>query len=294
MSTPINHHYVSQCHIRSFFNHEDKKIYCYDKQDDRYYFKLTTKSIFSEKYANTRIRNSEFDHQSLEEELNLFFEKDFERHSKNIIELAENPTENDESKLESLYYLACYALIADIRVPDNKKKMDDAHDWLMLETARKIRLLGDEAQAKAIENSIAESKKTKYSNVVNYTEIAAKRLKRMGDLDFNIYRINTKETFLLPDIGCIQMRDKINKYFNPYIEEVAIIGIPLTDKVFVFACSKKLGDTSSGVTTINDLDSKIVKSINGQLYDLALKTIVTSDQPQLEKIISDIKGSVQQ
>lgn len=289
MSTPINHHYVSQCHSRSFFNESDKKIYCYDKQLDNYYAKLTTKSLFSEDYANTKLNNNEFDHQSLEEELNVYFEKDFERHSKNIIELAEDPSKNDGSKLESLYYIACYALIADVRFPENKKKTDEAHDWLMLETARKVKLLGDEVQAKNIEDAIAESKKTKYSNLVNYTKIAARRLDRMGDLDFNIYRINTNEIFLLPDIGCIQMRAMINKNFNPYIQEVAVIGIPLTDKVFVFACSKKLGDTSSGVTTINDLDSKIVKDFNRQIFDSALKTVASSDQLQLTKIINYIK-----
>lgn len=164
----------------------------------------------------------------------------------------------------------------------------------MLETARKVRLLGDEEQASAIEKSIADSKKTKYSNVVHYTNIAASRLRKMGDLDFNIYRINTTEAFLLPDIGCVQMRDRINNYINPYIQEVAIIGIPLTDKVFVFACSKKLGDSSSGVTTINDLNSGIVKDINGQLFESALKTVATKDEVQLKKIVNEQKGSVQQ
>lgn len=294
MSTPINHHYFSQCHSRSFFNEQDKKIYYYDKQLDKFSYKLTTKSLFSEDYSNTKLDNNEFDHKSLEDELNLYFEQDFERHSKNIVELAENPSKNDESKLESLYYIACYALIADVRFPANKKSADDASDWLMLETARKIRLLGDEIQAKSIEDSIAESKRTKYSNLLNYTEIAARRLKRMGDLDFNIYRINTNESFLLPDIGCIQMRERINNYINPYIQEVAIIGIPLTDKVFLFACSKKLGNTSSGVTTINNLNSKLVKEFNRQLFELSVKTIAAKDESQLKKIIDDIKGSVQQ
>ena len=293
MSTPINHHHVSQCHSRLFFNEVDKKIYYYDKVLDKFDFKLTTKSIFSEDYANTKLENDEFDHKSLEDELNEYFEKDFERHARNIIELAENPEKNDESKLESLYYIACYALIADVRFPENKKNIDNSYDSLMLETARKVRLLGDEEQASAIEKSIADSKKTKYSNVVHYTKIAASRLSKMGDLDFNIYRINTTEAFLLPDIGYIQMRDRINNYINPYIQEVAIIGIPLTDKVFVFACSKKLGDSSSGVTTINDLNSGIVKDINGQLFESALKTVATKDESELKRIVSEQKGSVQ-
>lgn len=294
MSIPKNHHHVSQCHSRWFFNDQTKKIYFYDKSLDKYDFRLTTKSLFSEDYANTRIDNNEFDHKTLEDELNNYFEKDFEKHAKNIIELAENPTRNDDSKIESLYYIACYALIADVRFPENKKNIDNAYDSLMLETAKKVRYLGDEKQATEIEKSIADSKRTKYSNIVHYTKIAASRLDKMGDLDFNVYRINTNEAFLLPDIGCIQMRDRINNYFNPYLQEVAIIGIPLTDKVFVFACSRKLGDTASGVTTINDVDSLIVKDINKQLFEFAFKTVVTKDETQLRKIVEELKNSIQQ
>lgn len=292
MSIPINHHYVSQCHSRLFFNEQDKKIYYYDKVLNKFDFKLTTKSIFSEDYANTKFENDEFDHTSLEDELNQYFEKDFNRHARNIIELAKDPTKNDESKLASLYYITCYALIADVRFPDNKKNIDNSYNSLMLETARKVRLLGDEKQASAIEKSINDGRKTKYSNVVHYTQIAAHRLSKMGDLHFNIYKINTTEAFLLPDIGCIQIRDKINNYINPYIQEVAIVGIPLTEKIFVFACSKKLGHSSSGITTINDLGSEIVKDINGQLFESALKVVATKDQSELKRIINEQKGNI--
>ena len=78
MSTPINHHHVSQCHSRLFFNEQDKKIYYYDKELDKFDYKLTTKSLFSENYANTKLENDEFDHKSVEDELNQYFEKDFE------------------------------------------------------------------------------------------------------------------------------------------------------------------------------------------------------------------------
>lgn len=74
MSIPINHHYVSQYHVRLFFNEQEKKIYCYDKVYDKHHYKTTTKSLFSEDYANTRMSNAGMDHQELEEQLNLFFE----------------------------------------------------------------------------------------------------------------------------------------------------------------------------------------------------------------------------
>jgi hypothetical protein len=240
LSSPKNHHYVSQCHSRLFFNDQEGKIYCYDKELDNFYSKLTTKSLFSEEFSNTRGDDGGLDHKTLEDQLNVFFEKDFDKHAASVIELAEDPTKKDDSILESLYYLTCYALIADVRFPENKRKVDEAYDSLMLETAKKVRLLGDEVQAKAMEDSIAAGKRARYSNLVDYTEIAARRLQKIGDLDFNIYRINADEAFLLPDIGCIQMTERINSYINPYIQDVAIVGIPLTDKVFVFACSKKL------------------------------------------------------
>ncbi len=49
MSTPKNHHYITQAHIRNFFNKEDKCIYLYDKKSKRFFTKNTSKSIFSEK-----------------------------------------------------------------------------------------------------------------------------------------------------------------------------------------------------------------------------------------------------
>ena len=284
MSTPINHHYVSQCHIRNFFNKVDKRIYCYDKQINNHYSKDSSKTLFSEDFSNSKIVGNQIDHKSLEDELNLHFENDFENHVSNIVELANNPDSNDESKLESLYYIACYALISDVRFPMNKTCIDETVDLMFIDIAKKVRALGDEKQAELIEASLFKDKKVKHSNILHYNEAAARRLERMGDLDFKIFKISSSDLFILPDTGCIQTRGKINNYINPYIQEIAILGIPITDKVFVFACSKKVGDTSSGITTINNDNSEIVNNINDQLFDTAFKTVATSDKNQLKRI----------
>ncbi|MEX2565042.1 MAG: hypothetical protein WD431_03795 [Cyclobacteriaceae bacterium] len=174
-----------QCHSRYFFNDQRKAIFCYDKVFDNFYPKLTTKSLFSEDFSNTRVHNDDLDHQTLETELNLYFENDFEKHVDNILELVANPTKMDAKKHESFYYIARYALISDTRFPFNKKKMDDAIASMIKETAYKVRLLGDEEQAKAIEKSV-ENERTKYSNLINYTQIAAIRLERMGSIIFRL------------------------------------------------------------------------------------------------------------
>lgn len=289
MSIPRNHHYVSQCHIRLFFNEQDRKIYCYDKERNNYFSKTTSKTLFSEQDSNSRVEEDTIDHETLEKDLKTFFEDDFERHARNVIELAEHPSSKDYTIEESLYYLACHALIADIRVPENKRQADDAVDRLTLETAQKVRWMGDEMQAKAMEAAVAESKRTKYSNLITYSETAGRRLERMGDLDFNIIRITSNDVFLLPDVGCIQMRDKINHYINPYIREIAIVGIPLTSKIFLFACSKKLADTQSGIRTIDQDNSEIVQGINAQLYESAVKVVAGSDESKLKSTLARLR-----
>lgn len=47
------------------------------------------------------------------------------------------------------------------------------------------------------------------------------------------------------------------------------------------------------MTTINDLDSQIVKDFNRQLFELLVKTVTAKDESQLKKIIDNIKSSVQ-
>jgi len=222
MSIPRNHHHVSQCHIRLFFNEQEKKIYCYDKELDRYYPKTTTQSLFSEKDGNSRLQGREVDHASLEMDLKTYFEDDFDRHARNILALAENPHAPHESHLESLYYVAGHGLIADTRIPLHKKEVDDILDGGFLEIADRL--------------------------------------------------------------------SRINHYFNPDIQEVAAIGIPLTDKLFVFACSKKLGNTSTGVRMINDNNSPVVVQINQDLFNFAHKTIAAKEEEQLRKIINQYKN----
>lgn len=71
MSIPINHHHVSQCHIKNFFNDEGR-IYLYDKVKKNFYSANSTKSIFSEKYSNSVFNNGQVDHKILEDDLKMF------------------------------------------------------------------------------------------------------------------------------------------------------------------------------------------------------------------------------
>jgi hypothetical protein len=289
MSTPKNHHYVSQCHIRYFFNKAQNRIYCFDKEVNNHYSRQSTKRLFSEDYSNTRLTNGELDHQTLEDELNLNFEQDFDKHVDNILELTQDALKNDDTKLESLYYVICYALVADVRVPANKRKAEDAVNSAFRDIIKIAKDWGDETAATTIEKSLEKNRKTKYSNLVSYTEVAAKRLEKMGNLNFIIIKINSEDVFILPDSGSFHARAKINNYFNPNVQEVAMVGIPLTEKLFVFGFSKKLLDTESGILYINDINSAVVHEINNDLFNNAVKTVAAGDEKKLKEIIERIK-----
>lgn len=290
MSLPKNHHYVSKCHIKQFFNSAQNKIYCYDKELDNHFSKQSSRTLFSEDYSNTKLTNGELDHQTLEDELNLNFEQDFDKHVDNILELTSDALRSDDTKLESLYYVICYALVSDVRVPTNKRKADDAISSAFRDIVKIARDWGDEASAASLELSLEKNRKTKYSNLVSYTEVAAKRLEKMGDLNFTIIKINSEDVFILPDTGSFHARARINNYFNPNVQEVAMVGIPLTEKLFVFGFSKKLLGTESGILYINDTNSAVVHEINNDLFNNAVKTVATGDEKKLREIIDRIKA----
>jgi len=288
MSIPRNHHYVSQCHIKYFRNKEDEFYYCYNKETDKYYRKPSEKSIFSEDEANTRFHKGEIDHSSLEVDLQLNFENDFIKHANNIFDFIATENKDGKAIVSSLYYIIRYGLIADARSPHHKKTMDDGVNSLLKETARKIKILGDETQANSILQQI-EDTKTKYSNLLKYTDIANSRLTRMGSLRFTIANIKTSDKFILPDTGCYLKRARINNYINPNIREIALVGVPLTDKIFIYGESTKVTSTSNDTLLINNTPSELVDSINKNLFYFAINTVITSDNTSLKSIVGKLK-----
>ena len=124
MSIPKNHHYVSQVHLKNFFNVDEGQIYIYDKTRKNFYSKKSTKTVFSEKYSNSRYLNGKLDHKSLEDDLNEHFEKDFSSHYDTINSFIQNRTWNTEVQ-NALIYIAKYGIIADFRTPRYKQNFEE-------------------------------------------------------------------------------------------------------------------------------------------------------------------------
>jgi hypothetical protein len=81
MSTPINHHYVSQCQLRAFFNDEESKTFLFDKKIDNIFYKKTTKYISSEPNLNSAVVAGEVSHNVVEDDLRFYLDDSY---SKNL------------------------------------------------------------------------------------------------------------------------------------------------------------------------------------------------------------------
>lgn len=283
MSTPRNHHFVSQIHIKNFFNSNEEKIYIYDKLVNNHYYKTTTKSIFSEKDLNSIFEDGILDHKSLEDDLNNHFEKDFPKHLETIQTFLENMSFTKNVN-EALIYFAKYGIIGEIRNPRHKKNVEETiynaftqmYDWF------------DEKLKKEFDEAFAYKNEIKYRNVIQYSTFADDILKLMGNLVFVIeVPKNNNDYFLLPDFCAANRREKINEYFNPDVKEIAYIGLPLTSKIYIHFYSTKIKNQipESGVF---ELDSSIVHKLNEMNYKYCESKVACESETYLKNFIKNV------
>ena len=285
MDVPLNHHYVSQVHIKNFFNLYEGKIFVYDKLKNNFFNKTTTKTLFSEKYLNTRFKEGSIEHESLEKDLNKHFEKDFGKHYQVIVLFIKHQKLTLQVK-SALSYFAKYGIIADMRTPRYKKHLDDS----LFEALNEI-TENATAELKQQVDEIFEFKKvTKYSNLLDYSKTADDLLALMGKLIFKIQIPKDQNDFyIIPDIAAVTSRAKINRYFNPDIEEIAYIGIPLSSKIYIHFHSEKLFDKEKPDSCISYCNSSIVEKFNSANLDYSESKIACESEEYLKNFIEKNK-----
>jgi hypothetical protein len=121
-NVPLNHHYVSQCQIKNFFNVSEGKIFLYDKEIENFYFQKSTKRVFSEEISNSRLIENEIDHKSLELDLKLNFEDSFISSINIILTSLEKEDYSNPDFDKALINLTRLAVIGEIRLSRSKKK----------------------------------------------------------------------------------------------------------------------------------------------------------------------------
>lgn len=290
MSTPINHHYVSQCQQREFFSSEKGKIFVYDKEKKNHYFKRTTKTLFSEDNLNTRSINDKIDPSQLELELRVMFEEDYTKHVNNVKKFITDQ-ENKDVTYESLMWLMMLGILGELRHPNFKSSFDSFIQTIDIDViSRKTgRPKSD------IESWIKKGRKTKFRNDLGYLDTACRTLERMEPFDFAIFTIESSDIFILPDTSSFNIRGQLHPYINPLIREITEIGIPITEKIFILGTSKHLKiPDASGIQFIRENNSKIVHEINKDLFHFAYKAVAASDDQKLKLIIENIELDMNQ
>lgn len=283
MSTSRNHHFVSQVHIKNFFNSEKGKIFLFDKLQNNPYFKTTSKSLFSERDLNSKFDHGDLDHISLEKDLNEHFEQDFSKHLKTVqrflVEL--NLTNNVE---EALFYFAKYGIIGEVRNPRHKRNLEET----LHNAYSEIFKMSDDNLKKQFDKAFTYKDETKYLNAVQYSKFADEAIKQMGNLTFRIeIPKNDDDYFLLPDFCAANRREQINTYFNPDIKEIAYIGLPLTSKIYVHFYSSKIKGISPH-SGIFELSNSRVYNLNKLNYDFCESKVACESQEYLQSFIKRI------
>ncbi|KQS89214.1 DUF4238 domain-containing protein [Chryseobacterium sp. Leaf394] len=283
MSIPKNHHYISQVHIKNFFNNEKKEIYLYDKQKENHFAKKTTKSIFSEKNLNTKLKNKDYDYSSVEQQLNDHFERDFASSFEIVSQFINDKIRTVEFD-NAIIYFAKYAVISELRTPFRKRNTDEAiYKGLSI-----IKDMGDDKLKKNFEDYFSFNDERKYSNAVNYIDFSQKVLKSMGEIFFVIETPqNENDFYFLPDFGAATTRAKINSYFNPDVKEIAYIGIPISSKIYIHFYSSKLNKKINH-SRLAIVDSEIVFRLNKMNFDYSNQIIACESKGYIEEFIKTI------
>lgn len=282
MSTPQNHHYVSQCQIRSFFNKNTGKIYLYDKKQDNFFSKPTTKSIFSERLLNSKVINGKVDHNEVEDDLRIHLEKNYGKNLKTVENYNPNDLESQRAFMNALMEMIRLGSIGEFRHPTHKKHIDD-QIFGVFETLAKHAI---EKLKQELDEQLEERKMTPYSNEISYAEISGKVLAAMGNIDFTVLYIKEKDLFfILPDCSSTTSRAKINIYFNPDIKEIASIIMPISSKIAIMAAAKNLNTQRGGIKHITRKEKEAVDIINHTTLAGSKKMVACENKNYLDDFI---------
>jgi hypothetical protein len=278
MSTPRNHHYVSQVISKKFF--ANGEAFLYKKSTNQLRKVTSTKNLFSQRDLNTaRCEGGNIDHGSAEETLNKHFETDFNTHYNRIAATVSEdheigkPIPNSKEITEALKYLNGMALIGEARTP-YKMAQKYATDEL------KAAIYGSYHALSDVNNKIP----------LDFKELSDGILKLMGDVTYSIMIAPDGHYFILPDCSSTTKRfkeaDTIGADGEVYINPSMVIGsalMPISSKMLI-AClsSKHVRGNGNGIYT---LKPDLMLSYNEVLFDEAYEGVICENKEYFEEFI---------
>ncbi|REC62524.1 hypothetical protein DRF65_10565 [Chryseobacterium pennae] len=278
MSIPRNHHYISQVHIKKFFNRQNE-IYLYNKSSRLFQTKKSSKRIFSEKDLNTKYENGVNDYTTIEQQLNQYYENDFESYYGHILRLITDKKVNTEVQ-KAIIYFARYGAIANFRNPTYKINLEN----IFFNALSPVMNNAVDGLKNSFYDYFNKRGDSKYLGGDDYLLLGNEIISKMGLIYFIIEVPEDKDDyFILPDFGAATHRKKINTYFNPDIEEIAYISLPLSSNIYIHFYSEKHpeGINTSGIKKLN---SEQMYYINKHNLLLANDTVACENKQYLEDL----------
>jgi len=271
MSNPRNHHYVSRCHQKEFFNDLTGKIYLYDKEKKNYYYKKSTKNLFSYNDLNTKITNEQIDYISIEKEFKILFEDRF-KSNLNIVESCVVDKQASAQLYSALGALTLIGFLGEARHPYYKKEIDQAVDSIL----------------NRIYPNISKDNTLPFDNDISPISVGLKILASFEPIDFQIVFIESSDHFLLPDTSCSQQRGQLSKGLSYHLQEIIEVSIPLSDKLFIRVTPQFLHRQKTGILSISKDESSTIDQINTELFHFYKKAVACKDESYIKYIVEKI------
>lgn len=297
MSTPRNHHYVSQVLTRKFLNHKGQ-LHIYNKTKDEFRVETSTRYLFSQQDLNASIaKDGTLNYSEVEEQLNRHFETGFNKHYERIVTAGNmrlpigTAFPNPEELHESFEYLAKMALIGDMRTPYH---MEDAAASIYGPLFHVAQHMNEELKAQ-IYGSYNHYSRVTNKTPVDFKKVSDKVWELMGDKVVSVHQGPPDCFYLLPDCSSCVIRAQLEEdnvidgktFYNPQ-RPIASANMPINSRMIIGANSGKVMRSGMG-NGFYTLDRQAVYLMNKLFFEVAHEEVVCENEKYLRKFVAKYK-----
>lgn len=295
MTIPRKHHYVPQTHIKKF--ECERGYFVYHKDIDKIIPKKSSNDIFVVKDLNTSIdENGDLDHISVENEFGEKWDSKFNFHFDLVTSWIQDSVENNKCYqvdiYDSLIYFFEYALIGFHRSQKKDKEFNESvlgpiRDFAeLIPELDNLDLSGINYNKDEIEiglSSIKDFINLATTNVAEWQDklrfpapiATSLRMLVPSEISCKFY-ISLDKSFYLPDTtAIISLSEEEFEYQNRKINKIALVGIPISSRVYLQIKNRELfTDEKTGIYIYDNDD---VDVLNNKIFSHAKKEVLVNE-----------------
>lgn len=286
MSIPRNHHFVSQVLIKKFLG-ANNNLNIYSKSENKVIIKPFERQDFAVRDLNSIISNNgEIDHKSVEDNLNLYFETEFNKYYDLLIKSID--LNDHENFVISIKYLIRMGIIGDMRTPEHQLEMQN----VMFQSFGGLYEMFSDELKQEYHEFLESVSSVKNKTPLVYNELCDKILKIMGEVNYHVFKVADNNYFFLPDNTSVIHRSKL----EPDIETkdgkiletpglpISAILYPINSEIIILVESKKI--SSQKQNGIYQLSEKVTIDYNKLFIENSRDKVVCSNERYLKDFIN--------